>query len=110
MKAKLKLNFDTILAVYSQLKKIDNIEPLSTSEKVFKSIGYDLLDKFEKKHNKVVRLTDIFSVKKTVDMTLKAHEMWALYQILNQFILTMTESHARLQVQNLMDKIHQKLT
>ncbi len=108
MNTSLKLNNDTIIAVHKMLSNIHDINATKPIQKVFKSIGFDLAVKFQKKYNQVTRRNDLFEQKKLTKLTFKDHELWAIYNI-SDVLINFTEcSHERLQIQNLKDTIHQR--
>lgn len=71
------------MAINSVLKGVYEL-PVSNVERenIYKSIGFDLADKFDSKCKSQVRKASLFDSKKKNKITLKFHEAWALHQIL----------------------------
>ena len=86
MKVELKISTDTLMAANKILKEIYNL-PASTDkrENIYKSIGYDLADKFDSKCKARIKKANLFE-KKKVKITLAYHEAWALEAIIQDLI------------------------
>lgn len=100
MKIDLKLSNDMVMMIALQLRKIYEMpKSVNTHQNVYKSIGFDLSDKFDVKAKALVKKSGLFETKKA-KVTLKFHEAWALEKILidlkpiiqNEFQQTMTQS------------------
>lgn len=86
MKVELKISTDALVAANKILKEIYNL-PVSTDkrENIYKSIGFDLADKFDKKCKTRIKKADLFDNKK-VKLTLAYHEAWALEAIIQDLL------------------------
>lgn len=110
MKVELKLSNDTLMATNKILKEIYEL-PLSQvkRENVYRSIGFDLADKFDKKCKTQIKKANLFDNKK-VKITLKFHEAWALESLIKSLadeIIVNNEYQRRL-VFALADTLNQK--
>lgn len=83
MKIELHLSLDMIIAANNLLKGVYDL-PLTPckQENVYKSIGFDLADTFEKKCKTQIKKANLFE-KKKIKLSLKYHEAWALEAIIN---------------------------
>lgn len=81
-------------------------KPINIKERVYKSIGLDLSDKFASKMNSVKRKHDLF-YKKSTKVALKLHEAWALKEIL--ISCGHLETSAQHSIQTLINQLDQKL-
>lgn len=79
-------------------------------EKLSHSIGLDLADKFQSKQKKQIKKANLFETNKLLKITLKYHEAWALYQILQSLIMNQSGYREQLRVQEVINKLNQKLT
>jgi hypothetical protein len=111
MKIEIHLSIDTLVATDQQLQKIYEL-PLSlkTTENVYKSIGFDLADAFNKKAKNQIKKANLFE-KKSKKMTLKYHEAWALEKILKdlQEHSPPANDYKKTLLRSLTDKLNQKL-
>lgn len=106
----LKLNNDTIIAVDALLKKIYELPvSISKEENVYKSIGYELADKFDKKTKQHLRKASLFDQKKLTKFTLKFHEAWALHEILLELKIFSENDYKKMLIQTLINTLNQKL-
>ncbi|UAB84998.1 hypothetical protein INR75_02915 [Zunongwangia sp. SCSIO 43204] len=108
MKVELKLKPDTLIAVNKLLQKVYDL-PVSTDkrENVYKSIGFDLADKLDKKHKNLIKKADLFS-DKAIKITLKYHEAWALEEILMELIAEEDNPYYKTLQQSMINKINEK--
>lgn len=86
MKIELNISTDALMAANKILKEIYNL-PVSNDkrENVYKSIGFDLADKFDKKCKTQIKKANLFE-KKKIKLSLKYHEAWALEAIIQDLI------------------------
>jgi hypothetical protein len=110
MKIELKLKIDTIFAINKLLQTVYDVE-LSTAvnQKIYRSIGFDLADKFDKLEKSNIKKATLFDNKKIHKVTLKFHEGWALYNIIINLLPTVNNHQAQTILQATADKIHQQL-
>ncbi|AUS06459.1 hypothetical protein [Pseudotamlana carrageenivorans] len=110
MKIELKLNNDALMAVNKLLQRTYEL-PVSVNkvENVYKSIGFDLADTFDKKVKTKIKKADLFDQKKLVKFTLKFHEVWALHRILIDLMPLCDNKFLANHVQNVINKLDQKL-
>lgn len=82
MKVVLNLNKDALIAANQMLQQVYEM-PVSMDqrENVYKSIGFDLADKLDKKVKTLIRKANLFD-KEKIKLSLKYHEAWALEAIL----------------------------
>lgn len=109
MKVELRLKPDTVAAVNKLLQKVYKM-PVSTDkrENVYKSIGFDLADKIDKKYKNLIKKADLFN-DKPIKITLKYHEAWALEQIIIELIADEENEYYRTLQQGLINKVNEKL-
>ncbi len=106
---KIKLNNDTLIAVNSLLKKVYELPPsVDKRENIYKSIGYGLADKFEKKVKLIIRKASLFDQAKRTEMSLKFHESWALQEILTELKPTLENDYQKTLTQKLINILDQK--
>ncbi len=110
MKIELRMNSDSILAVNELLQHLYALEvSVDKQERVYKSIGYDLADKFDTKAKALKKKSTLFDLKKSYKISLKFHEAWALEVILRE-LFTYTDNHyTRLRVNMVIDQLNQKI-
>ena len=110
MKKELKLNNDALIAVNKILQKIYEL-PVSVDkiENVYKSIGYDLADAFDKKVKTKIKKADLFDQKKLVKFNFPFHEAWALHRILIELLPHAENKFSANQIQNIINKLDQKI-
>ena len=110
MKIELKLNNDSIIAVNELLNYIYDMERSNDKKvNVYRSIGYDLADKFDSKAKQLVKKATLFDSKKKHKITLKYHEAWALEIILRELFTYADNHYVRLRVNLVIDDLNQKL-
>ncbi|QSS96607.1 hypothetical protein [Psychroflexus sp. ALD_RP9] len=86
MKIKLQLKPDTIIALDRLLEMLWDLPvSLDKRENVYKSIGYDLAEKFSSKAKSIIKKANLFETK-TKAISLKYHEAWALEIIINELL------------------------
>lgn len=74
------------MAINKHLQQIYKLQVSQVkTERVYRSIGYDLAAKFDTKWKSKLRKHDLFDQKKLSKVTLKFHEAWALQHILTDF-------------------------
>lgn len=110
MKIELKLNNDTIVAINELLSYVYDMEKSNDKKvNVYRSIGFDLADKFDSKAKQLVKKSTLFDAKKKHKITLKYYEAWALEIILRE-LFTMSDDHYnRFRVNLVIDNLNQKL-
>lgn len=110
MKIELKLSNDSLIAINHLLKWLYESEnSQDKKEKVFKSIGYDLSDKFDAKAKSLVKKATLFDSKKKIKFSLKFHEAWALEQILIDLKPHNPNDYQRNLIQKTINDLNQKL-
>ncbi len=109
MKVELRLKPDTVAAVNKLLQKVYKM-PVSNDkrENVYKSIGFDLADKIDKKYKNLIKKADLFN-DKPIKITFKYHEAWALEQIIIELIADEENEYYRTLQQGLINKVNEKL-
>jgi hypothetical protein len=110
MKIELRINNDTLLAVHKIIQKVYEL-PVSVDkiENVYKTIGYDLADTFDKKVKTKIKKSDLFDQKKLTKFTFKFYEAWALHRILIELLPYAGNKFLANQIQNVINKLDQKL-
>ena len=109
MKVELKLSPDTILAANKLLRNVFKISFSSEiQENVFKSIGFDLSEKFEKKTKSLIKKADLFD-SAVKSFSIKYHEAWALEQIIRDLIWSEKNTYQKMLLQKLINQINEKL-
>lgn len=110
MKVKIALKKDTIVCVSEMLNKIYDL-PVSNLqiENIYKSICYDLADKFDSKAKSLKKSADLLNADKKHQITLKFHEAWALHMIICDLlqIIPLQEYYQNL-ISQLLHNLHQK--
>ncbi|WP_435135768.1 hypothetical protein [Formosa sp. A9] len=110
MKIDLKLSNDALVAAHNILKQVYNPSyPNEIQIKVYKSIGFELADKFEKKVKAQQKKASLFDQKKKISVTLKYYEAWALKAIATDLIYTCSNDYSKNLVQTLINVLDQKL-
>lgn len=110
MKVELKLKIDTIFAINKLLQTVyDAQQPTSLNQKIYRSIGFDIADKFDKLEKSNIKKATLFDNKKTHKVTLKLHEGWALYNIIINLLPSVNNHQAQTILQATADKIHPQL-
>lgn len=110
MKVELKLKIDTVFAINKLLQTVyDTKQPIELNQKIYRSIGFDIADKFDKLQKSNIKKATLFDNKKLHKVTLKIHEGWALYNIIVNLLPTVNNHQAQTALQVTADKIHQQL-
>jgi hypothetical protein len=111
MKVEIKLNNDSILAVNEVLKGIYEMQPsVNKKEKVYRSIGFELADKFDKKAKELIKKSSLFDTQKKHKFSFKFYEAWALEIILRELFTATPNHYTRLKVNIVIDTLNQKLS
>jgi hypothetical protein len=111
MKIKLTLSKDTVLTVYNMLNQLYNL-PVSNiqRENIYKSIGFDLADKFESKAKELKKNSNLLNQKNKVEMTLKFYQAWALHEIIHELLeVVLLDHYQENQISMLLQKIHPQI-
>ncbi|HIB37588.1 hypothetical protein [Mesonia sp.] len=111
MKIEIHLSIDKLIAVDELLQKVYELPvSLDKRENVYKSIGYDLADTFNKKVKTQIKKANLFDEKRK-KITLKYHEAWALEEILKDLleIYPPTNDYKKILLRSITDKLNQKL-
>ena len=109
MKVELKISTDTLMAANEILKKIYSL-PVSNDkrENIYKSIGFDLADKFDAKCKARIKKANLFDNKK-VKLTLAYHEAWALEAIIQDLLdQVINNEYQKALLRSLTNSINQK--
>lgn len=108
MNIEIKLSVDTVSAVNNLLKQIYEL-PVSQDkrENIYKSIGFDLADKIDKKYKNLIKKANLFDNKKK-KLSLKYHEAWALEAIIQDLLETVENDYHKSLLRNLTNIINQK--
>ena len=110
MKIILQISNDGLMAVDSVLQQMYSPNlPLTEMQKVYKSIGFDLADLFEKKRKIQIKKASLFTAKKKVKISLKYFEAWALKALLIDLIDLMQSAYHKQCAQNVLYKLDEKL-
>lgn len=110
MKIELKMNNDTLVSIHRLLENLYMLNlSVITQENVYKSIGFDLAEKFEKKLKTRIKNATLFDAKKKIKISLKTHEAWALKEIAVNLITTIDAPFQQNQLQKLINTLDQKL-
>lgn len=111
MKIALSTNTDTIIALSKLLELVYDL-PVSTDkrENVYKSIGFDLADKFSSKAKTIIKKANLFD-NKNQKIKLKYHEAWALEQIVRELTEVFPDKnpYRKTLYQKALDQLNQKL-
>ena len=109
MKVELKLTADTINAAARLLEKVYDLPaPLGQSEKIIRSIAYDVADAMLSKQKTIRKKLNLFDAKKKHKISLKYHEAFALYNILNELNINVSDDYNRTILNKSKDDLHQK--
>jgi len=109
MKVELKLTADTINAAARLLEQVYNLSaPNGQSEKVIRSISFDVAETMLSKQKSVRKKQSVFDTKKKHKVSLKFHEAFALFNILNELINDVSDDYNRIILLRLIDDLHQK--
>lgn len=108
MKVSIKIKPDAIIALHRSVQKIyDMPPPVKREERVYRSIGLDLADVFEKKFKSVIKNQTLFD-NKAQKITIKFHEAVALLHILPHFLQEAPNPFIKAQLQNVINELDQK--
>ncbi|MCP1997280.1 hypothetical protein [Flavobacterium sp. HSC-61S13] len=111
MKIDLKLNKETLIVVSNLLQELYCLENTSNpKQKIYRSIGFDLAEKFEVKAKGLIKKNSLFDLNKKVNMSLKFHEAWALEIILNELCVMLDNHYNQIVVNLIISELNQKLT
>ena len=109
MKIELKFSTDAVVCLNQQLQNVYSLTVSNDKrENVYKSIGYDLADKFDKKCKTLIKKASLFDVKKRHKMSLKFHEAWALQEILSELVDDITNSYQKTLIEKIIHTLDQK--
>lgn len=111
MKVKLTLSKDTVICIANMLSRLYEL-PVSNiqRENVYKSIGFDLADKFDTKARTLKKSADLLNAKKKAQVTLKFHEAWALHEIIHDLLeITPLNEYDQNLISLLLQQIHPKI-
>jgi len=109
MKVELKLSHDAIILANKLLQQVYELSiSVVEKENVYRSIAYDVADKFDKRVKKLVKDANLFE-NKPKSITLKFHEAWALQQILLDASLELSNPYQISLRQGIIDKLNPKL-
>ncbi|AMA49429.1 hypothetical protein [Flavobacterium covae] len=109
MKIELKINADTVLAVNELLKNVYQMErTIDKRQQVYRSIGFDLADKFDTKAKELVKKSTLFDAKKKHKISLKFHEAWALEAILYELLHTTENEYYKVLVAKVISHLNEK--
>lgn len=110
MKIEIKLSNDSLISINNLLKQLYEAEnSQNKKEKVYRSIGFDLADKFDAKAKNLVKKSSLFDPKKKLKFTLKFHESWALEAILIDLNKHNSNDYQRTLIQKIINDLNQKL-
>mgnify|MGYP001207949675 CR=1 FL=1 len=109
MKIELQLSNDALVLANKVLQKVYEL-PVSNVEKenVYRSIAFDLADKFDKRVKKLIKNANLFE-KRTNKLSIKYHEAWALQQILLDAEIELQNPYQITLRQGIIDKLNPKL-
>ncbi|MCB6131652.1 hypothetical protein LIT53_12255, partial [Flavobacterium psychrophilum] len=97
MKVELKLNADTINAAARLLEQVYDLPaPLGQNDKIIRSIAYDVADAMLSKQKTIRKKINLFDAKKKYKTSLKYHEAFALYNILNELLVNVSDDYTRI--------------
>jgi len=111
MKVKLTLSKDTIICVSNMLTRLYALE-VSTNqrENIYKSIGFDLADKFHTKARTLKKSADLLNQKQKSQVSLKFHEAWALHEIIQELLdYVLLNDYEQNLISLLLAQIHPKI-
>lgn len=98
------------MAINKYLQQIYKLQvSQDKTEKIYRSIGYDLADKFDSKWKATLRKHDLFDQKKLNKITLKFHEAWALQKILTDLHSSEDSDYIANLILNVINTLDQKL-
>lgn len=111
MKVELKLKIETIFAINKLLKGVyETALPMELTQKIYRSIGFDLADKFDKLQKSNFKKSTLFDEKKKHKVTLKLYEAWALYNIILNLVQTVDNPLSKTLLQATADNLHKQLS
>ena len=110
MKVELKIKIDTIFAINKILQNVyDGKSAIELTQKIYRSIGFELADKFDKLQKANIKKNTLFDSKKKHKITFKFHEAWALYNIIMNFLPLVNDHYSKTILQSTADALHQNL-
>lgn len=109
MQIDLKLPPETFAIIAATLQPVYNTNPITRKEKSMFSIALDITNKMDSKTGFLKKQSTLFDSKKKLKITFKHHEADMLEIILLDQIKYVEDKYIRLQIQNTIDLINQKL-
>ena len=109
MKIDLKLPPRTFVIIAETLQPVYNSKPQTRKERSALSIAIDVAEKLEKTTRSISKQPTLFDDKKKLKISLKQHEADMLEIILIQQIAFVIDPYMRIQIQNTINILNQKL-
>jgi hypothetical protein len=109
MTIQLKLTPDQIFAVAKLLEKVYQTNPIDVQQKITRSIALDVADIYIKKQHLLYKKQSLFDVKKLHKITLKFHEAYALHNVIESMLHTVSDTYCNTILKKLTATLHPKL-
>lgn len=109
MKIELKLSPDQIFAVANLMEKVYETNPIDIDQKIMRSIALDVADIYIKKQHSLYKKQNLFDVKKLHKITLKFHEAYALHNVIESLLYTVSDIYCNTILQKLTATLAQKI-
>jgi len=109
MKVQLHIKPDALIAVHKLLQNVYNLDAnQSKLQKVYSSIGFELAEKFEKLYKSKIKSRDLFNHKKSIKLTLKFYQAWALQALLTDMLSLSDNKYQEHHIQTTINQLDQK--
>jgi hypothetical protein len=110
MTIELKLSPDQIFAVANLMEKVYETNPIDVQQKIMRSIALDVADIYIKKQHSLYKKKSLFDVKKLHKITLKFHEAYALHNVIESMLYTVSDIYCNTILKKITATLHQKLS
>lgn len=110
MKIKIQTTTDTIIAANTLMQRLYEL-PFYPSkiQNVYKSIGFDVADKLDKKVKNAVKKGNLYH-NAELSFSLAFHEAWALEKIVLDLVPDVKNNYQRILLERLAGELNQKMT
>jgi len=106
----IEISSDMIFAVEKLLHNVYNpVYTLSNNAKLLRSIGFELVNKFENLKDKLIKKVNLLDTKKKKKVKLKYYELFALHEIIKDLISLSQNGYDHHQLQTVLNLLNKKL-
>lgn len=110
MKIKLHITSDGLMAADQLLQHAYAPSiALTEMQKVFRSIGFQLSELFEKKRKALIKKATLFNTTKKISISLEYYQAWALKNLLIDLMELSDNPYQKVAIQTIINQLDQKL-